>query len=105
MAIHRKTTRREVDLPAQMPRSDAAALLRQVVAIAAIARRLQNGVGVRTVLEHYVTPVDFVGSISSLTFYVLTCCSDYAKLTRKVGQKNAVGSSNLRPKGPPSPTS
>lgn len=74
-------------------------LLHQDVVIAATALRPQNGVEAPMVPERCAMLVD---SVSPTPVY--TYCSyinhhaDYAKLTRKMGGKQAMTSSNLRPK-------
>lgn len=66
-------------------------------AIAAIGRKLQNGVEAPMVHERFVMRAVYV----SFTTQMCINCSflvDYAKLTRKMGGKQAMASSNLRPK-------
>ena len=56
-------------------------------------------------LAHFATPADYVGSILCGAENLANVDIDYAKLTRKMGSKASLGSSNLRPKdtGPGSP--
>ena len=73
------------------------ALLRQADVIAAIELRLLSGEEAQTVQEPCVMLVAYVRLISFLTSRNTNLCTDYAKLTRKMGGK-AMTSSNLRPK-------
>lgn len=67
-------------------------------AIAAIERRPQSGAEDLMVLEPYAMHVVYVRFV--YLYCIIPCLqfSDYAKLTRKMGAKPAMASSNLRPK-------
>lgn len=72
-------------------------LLRQADAIAAIELRLLSGEEAQMVQEPCVMLVAYVRLLSIFPTHNTNVCTDYAKLTRKMGGK-AMTSSNLRPK-------
>lgn len=108
MAIHRQMIAKEqADLQVRIQRNDEDALLHRVAAIVVIEPKHLNGDAVQMVLELFAMLVDCVSF--PYCFHAFSGLAngyvDYAKLTRKVGANKAqIGSSNLRPKGPGSPT-
>src|SRR5947208_14276674 len=106
MAIHhRKIAKDQADSQAPIRKNEEDARHHRVAAIAVIAPKLPNGVEVQMVLGRFAMLVDCVSFSHSHFFICSNGHADYAKLTRKVGANKAqIGSSNLRPKGPGSPT-